>query len=458
MAMTMTSESPKYRSSLICCSPRTAERESHSFSAYLPAHQSPSTSSNSVGTSVEDSYDSNRIPKSIANEKLKIHSTATQEEVEKAIIQSKELILNSAQCSDERKWLVRYLVELRLRLEYLKNNDGELRLGVAIKGHHFQQNQQASTSKLLTSNKQYCDHCSGVIWNIIQGSYICTDCNYLCHYKCVDDIYRVCAHIVLTERGQFEMDICPERGLASQDYKCAECHAELTFNDSWNEPRLCDYTGSYFCTTCHWNDVSSVPARVVHNWDWEKRPVSRLAFQMLALGWDRPYIDVESINTKLFNFIAELEWVHKMRKDLEWMRRYLCACSEGTSLLSPLFIQLGDVNKKYSMSHLQAIDDGTLETQLTELTEVCRSHITSCTLCSGKGYLCEVCNNNEVLYPFDSGALMCDKCNSMYHRGCWLRKGQSCLKCVRLEARKGTQPELKLIDPPSEFDIDKFVV
>ncbi|CAK1593519.1 unnamed protein product [Parnassius mnemosyne] len=442
MAAALANDSPKYRNSLICCSPRSADVTS----------RTASSSSTSGCVSADESYDSNYMPKSITNKKLKIHSSATQEEIEKAIKQCKELVLNSAQCSDERKWLVRYLVELRLRLEDLKDNEGEQRVRVVIKGHHFEQQVNPS------NRKQYCDHCSGVIWSIVQCSYICTDCGYLCHYKCVDDICRVCAHVVMTEKGQFEMNICPEKGLSAQDYKCAECHSALTFKDSWNEPRLCDYTGLYFCATCHWNDLSPIPARVVHNWDWDKRYISRIAFQMLTLSWTRPYIDVENINSSLFSFIAELEWVHKMRKDLEWMKRYLCACGEGSSLLSPLFIQLGDVNKKYSMAHLQAINDGTLETQLTELTEICRSHITSCSLCSGKGYLCEVCSNNEILYPFDSGAIMCDKCNSMYHRGCWLRKGQKCLKCLRIEDRKKSK-----IDEPDdtvsnvEYDIDKFV-
>lgn len=442
MAAALANDSPKYKNSLICCSPRSVD----------VASTSSASSSTSGCVSADESYDSNYVPKSISNKKLKIHSSATREEVEKAITQCKELVLSSPQCSEERKWLVRYLIELRLRLEDLKDNDGLVRSRVSIKGHHFEQQINPS------NRKQYCDHCSGVIWSIVQSSYICTDCGYVCHYKCVDHICRVCAHVVMTEKGQFEMSICPERGLAAQDYKCAECHSALTFKDSWNEARLCDYTGLYFCATCHWNDMVAIPARVVHNWDWEKRYISRIAFQMLTLSWLRPYIDVESINPKLFNFIADLDWVHKMRRDLEWMRRYLCACPEGTSLLSPLFVQLGDVNNKYSMGHLEAINDGSLESQLTELTEVCRAHITGCNLCSGKGYLCEVCRNNEVLYPFDSGAIMCDKCNSMYHRGCWLRKGQKCLKCVRLEERKNkVSVEIEETKSSLEYDIDKFV-
>lgn len=436
MAAALANDSPKYINSLICCSPRSAELATPSSSC-------------ASSVSADDSYDSNFIPKSISNKKLKIHSEATKEDIEKAIIQSKELILSSPQCSEERKWLVRYLVELRLRLEDLKDENGQPRSNVAIKGHHFKQQTN------IANRKQYCDHCSGVIWSIMQGSYICSDCGYICHYKCVDNIFRICAHVIMTENGHFEMNICPQKGLAAQDYKCAECHTPLTFKDSWNEPRLCDYMGLYFCGTCHWNDSLSIPARIIHNWDWEKRYVSRLAYQMLTISWDKPYIDIEHVNPKLFTFIAELEWVHKMRKDLEWMRRYLCACSEGSSLVTPLFVQLGNINKKYSMAHLEAINDGSLESKLTELTEICRSHITKCQLCAGKGYLCEVCGNNEILYPFDSGAIMCTKCNSMYHRVCWLRKNQKCIKCMRLEER--SKNNVEELDASTEFEIDKWI-
>lgn len=50
---------------------------------------------------------------------IKIYSfqEATEEELLKAITRCKDLVLDSAQCSLERKWLVRHLIELRLRLQ-----------------------------------------------------------------------------------------------------------------------------------------------------------------------------------------------------------------------------------------------------------------------------------------------------------------------------------------------------
>lgn len=40
-----------------------------------------------------------------------------------------------------------------------------------------------------------------------------------------------------------------------------------------SEARQCDYTGLYYCSSCHWNDLAVVPARAIHNWDFEPRKV-----------------------------------------------------------------------------------------------------------------------------------------------------------------------------------------
>lgn len=45
---------------------------------------------------------------------------ATEEELLKAINHCKQLVLESDQCSSERKWLVRHLIELRLRYQECK--------------------------------------------------------------------------------------------------------------------------------------------------------------------------------------------------------------------------------------------------------------------------------------------------------------------------------------------------
>lgn len=75
--------------------------------------------------------------------------------------------------------------------------------------------------------------------------------------------------------------------LDAQHYKCAGCHKN--FNDGrtrvqgfvqalgWGKPRLCEYSGQLFCSSCHNNDYAVLPARVLHYWDFTRYPVSQLA-------------------------------------------------------------------------------------------------------------------------------------------------------------------------------------
>jgi Putative zinc-RING and/or ribbon len=60
---------------------------------------------------------------------------------------------------------------------------------------------------------------------------------------------------------------------------------------------------------CHWNTNAIIPARVVHNWDFEPRKVSRAAQQLLKLMADKPILVLKDINHRLFGLIEELSVV-----------------------------------------------------------------------------------------------------------------------------------------------------
>lgn len=49
----------------------------------------------------------------------------------------------------------------------------------------------------------------------------------------MSSIIRECAHVIATERGTYEFDICPEVGLSAQKYLCAECSAPLPVSKCW---------------------------------------------------------------------------------------------------------------------------------------------------------------------------------------------------------------------------------
>lgn len=75
--------------------------------------------------------------------------------------------------------------------------------------------------------------------------------------------------------------------LEAQHHTCAGCHKH--FDDGktmvwdfvqtlgWGKPRLCEYTGQLFCSSCHTNETAVLPARVLHRWDFTHYPVSQMA-------------------------------------------------------------------------------------------------------------------------------------------------------------------------------------
>lgn len=389
------------------------------------------------------------IPASLIKEqwKLILNSDATISNLEQAIITCKELILNTDEMSEERKWLVRHLVELRYELEELKNAEEDPNeSGPSTKtiiGHHFTvRNIGTSLQKART----YCDHCVGLIWSVVQASYICNACQYTVHSKCVNDVNRVCAHVVVSERKNPIADICPEIGLAAQKYKCAECQWPLTFRNNYVEPRICDYSGLYYCPTCHWNDLSIIPARIVHNWDFTPRKVCRASLQEIKLFLDKPVVKLEEANPKLFVFLQKLSSIKKLRENLYYMKKYLLECRVATEE-KLLDNQIGSrrhlvqSSEFYSFRDLEQVESSVLNEYLNKIFAIFDKHIRNCTLCSAKAYICEICNNDEVIYPFDDGCVICDKCKSIYHRVCMTRKNSKCPKCTRLKEREIMQAQ-----------------
>lgn len=53
-------------------------------------------------------------------------------------------------------------------------------------------------------------------------------CSYRCHSKCLDLITKPCVRSKVSHQAEYELSICPETGLDSQDYRCAECRAPIS--------------------------------------------------------------------------------------------------------------------------------------------------------------------------------------------------------------------------------------
>lgn len=92
------------------------------------------------------------------------------------------------------------------------------------------------------------------------------------------------------------------------------------------EPRLCDYTGKYYCRKCHWNDLMIIPARVIRNWDFEPRYVCRSSKKLLVVTDKKPIINLEKENPSLLQFIDAVNEVCKLRKQVMLMKCFFLCC------------------------------------------------------------------------------------------------------------------------------------
>ncbi|XP_050456367.1 differentially expressed in FDCP 8 homolog isoform X2 [Cataglyphis hispanica] len=402
----------------------------------------PSSSSDYLTGEADDSSDSKgTIPISLKSVEttLSLSKDASEEDLKEMVHKCKLMVLESAECSDERKWLVRRLIELRLRAQELREtSDENLFETRVILGHHFVPQKYYIT----TSGPVYCDHCSGAIWAMLQSWYMCSDCKFSCHWKCLNNVCRVCVHVIASEAGGYThtKDICPEQGLSKQSYRCAECKVRITFKSAWVEPRLCDYSGLYYCQRCHWNTAMVIPARVIRNWDMEPRLVSRAAAQLLILLEDRSVLPLEELNPKLFTLVPDLSLVKRMRGEMQMMKRYLVlcldACAQGLPWKIGLRTHMIENSGNYSIKDLIDLQSGILLDELRTAYDTMHAHITQqCQLCKARGHLCEICGNDEIIYPWDASSIICPQCSAVHHRVCWAKRNHCCPRCARLQKR-----------------------
>jgi len=117
--------------------------------------------------------------------------------------------------------------------------------------------------------------------------------------------------------------------LETQHYLCAGCYKQLDVTNSLiqgfvqniisGKPRLCEYMGQLFCTTCHSNETAVLPAWVLQLWDFTPRPVSQLAKTYLDSIYEQPMLCVSAINPYILSKAPVLVHAMEMRKKLSKM-------------------------------------------------------------------------------------------------------------------------------------------
>lgn len=226
-----------------------------------------------------------------------------------------------------------------------------------------------------------------------------------------------------------------EKGLTAQSFRCAGCQRPVGL--SRGKAKVCYYSGWYYCHSCHQDNSFLIPARLLHNWDTSKHKVSKQAKEFLEFVYEEPLLDVQQLNPCLYDHCEALSSVLRLRQQLQSLRAYLFSCRATVAedlrrRISPREYLLQHIHL-YSLADLQQVIDGKLAPFLSKVIKFASSHVFSCSLCREKGFICELCQNGQVLYPFQENTTKrCDSCGAVFHSEC-RQKAQPCPRCVRRE-------------------------
>ncbi|EFO91348.1 hypothetical protein CRE_11841 [Caenorhabditis remanei] len=234
-----------------------------------------------------------------------------------------------------------------------------------------------------------------------------------------------------------------EKGLDSQDFRCAMCRKTIG-GSFFSKFETCAIDSKYYCPECmKTGGKVSIPARVVMDWDWRERAVSDRGRAWYEANQEKALINIKTSNPRLYSHVPALEETRKLREKLHLVSMYLFTCRESVAedfrrRLWPKEYLRSDIDL-YSFADLMDVKSGSLQRRLKNLLKHSMNHVMACTLCKQKGFCCELCSVNEVIYPFNTESThRCRVCFSVFHNECWRTSGE-CPKCIRrqnFEARR----------------------
>ncbi|XP_072603055.1 pleckstrin homology domain-containing family M member 1 isoform X1 [Vulpes vulpes] len=233
---------------------------------------------------------------------------------------------------------------------------------------------------------------------------------------------------------QYLVAIPTEKGLDSQGCFCAGCSRQIGF--SFVRPKLCAFSGLYYCDICHQDDASVIPARIIHNWDLTKRPICRQALKFLMQIRTQPLINLQLVNASLYEHVEQMRLIGRCREQLKLLGDYLSLCRSGA--LKELSKRLNHRNyllespHKYSVADLQQIADGVYEGFLNTLIGLASQHVYHCDLCTQRGFICQICHHHDIIFPFEfDTTVRCGECKTVFHQSCQAVVKKGCPRCAR---------------------------
>ncbi|KAJ8379179.1 hypothetical protein AAFF_G00230910 [Aldrovandia affinis] len=229
--------------------------------------------------------------------------------------------------------------------------------------------------------------------------------------------------------------------VASQGFLCAGCGTQVEAK-YLKKLRYCEYLGRYFCACCHGEGEAVIPGRVLECWDFCRYPVCDFSLRLLASVWHQPLFPRACLaKTKA----RELARFTEVQEQLVSIKKLLTVCRFSDGVLQELAQLPGHLTQEpllVSLDDLQRIKRGQLLPQARALLHTAVAHVESCPLCRARGFICEFCQEPDLLFPFHTlTCKRCTDCKACFHTDCF--RDEECPKCLRIETRSSqTHTEL----------------
>ncbi|OAD58627.1 Run domain Beclin-1 interacting and cystein-rich containing protein, partial [Eufriesea mexicana] len=228
--------------------------------------------------------------------------------------------------------------------------------------------------------------------------------------------------------------------IAKQNYRCAGCGVKVAIKYA-NKFRYCEYLGRYFCTGCHTNQVAFIPGKILFKWDFNRYSVSNFSYRLLDQMTSDPLFQINDLNPSLYRRIKQLTRTRLLRTQLCFFKDFLFTCRFAISIQGVLEKEPNYIISEphvYSIQDLMHVKYGILPMRLQELVEMCNMHIMGCELCQAKGFICELCYSEDVIFPWElSKVSRCEMCGACFHKKCKQNFSKAdCRRCIRLHNRR----------------------
>lgn len=222
-----------------------------------------------------------------------------------------------------------------------------------------------------------------------------------------------------------EMEL-KQKSLTCIQPNCISCQSPS------RDTKFCFYFNAFFCCKCFHSSHVTLPSKITRDWDFREFGVSQVAFNILSRTCHEP---VHRVSDELYSRVRILRLARDYRSVLTKIHAYVSQCRHAKLLLfhklrAHLYLYV-DLYSHHDLLHMESL----VSRMRLALVEAIR-HVQQCVVCRARGFHCEGCRGDDLLFPFDlQKVTQCNTCHACFHRAC---RSSSCPKCARIKRRRET--------------------